>query len=208
MKTLLLSLLIPCLLVAETLTDTLGRSIEVDILSVHNDSVSVRRADGVEFDIALTKLNQASQQLVHTPPTGSTRRAGRFAQAQRTAGPGFMARCQPLGRPAQPSRLPHRLAARVKDRYAVQLPGLLQKTQPHRRRSPTPPPFMGARAKSTTSLLFLPIKETRSRSISSTIRARPSKQSTKRSSPITNASMPSSSHLANRSVRAVRPAKP
>ncbi len=78
----LLLLLSSCILSAETLTDTQGRSIQVDILKVGNDSVSVRRADGVEFDIPLSRLDSASQELVRAQPTNSESSKEAFDYAQ------------------------------------------------------------------------------------------------------------------------------
>ena len=46
---------------AETLTDTQGRSIEVEILAVGEESVEVRRSDGYVFDIPLSRLDAASK---------------------------------------------------------------------------------------------------------------------------------------------------
>ena len=61
---LLCCLLGQSLITAATLTDTQGRSIEVEILNVTEESVSVRRADGISFDIPLSKLSTDSQALV------------------------------------------------------------------------------------------------------------------------------------------------
>jgi hypothetical protein len=47
-------------LFAETLTDTQGRSIEVDILEVGEDYAHVRRSDGYVFDIPFSKLSRES----------------------------------------------------------------------------------------------------------------------------------------------------
>jgi len=44
-----------------TLTDTQGRSIEVDILEVGEDSVEVRRSDGDVFDIPFSMLSEESK---------------------------------------------------------------------------------------------------------------------------------------------------
>lgn len=46
---------------AETLTDTQGRSIEVEILEVSDDSVKVRRSDGYVFDIPFSSLSEGSK---------------------------------------------------------------------------------------------------------------------------------------------------
>lgn len=65
MKSLTVILCSFCLNVATitgtTLTDTQGRSIEVEILEVSEDSVEVRRSDGYIFDIPLSSLNEASK---------------------------------------------------------------------------------------------------------------------------------------------------
>lgn len=45
-----------------TLTDSQGRSIEVEILEIGEDSVEVRRSDGYVFDIPFTSLNEASRE--------------------------------------------------------------------------------------------------------------------------------------------------
>jgi len=39
-----------------TLTDTQGRKIEADVLSVENDTVKIKRSDGQEFDLPLANL--------------------------------------------------------------------------------------------------------------------------------------------------------
>jgi hypothetical protein len=53
--------LIATTLHAKTLTDTRGRSIEVDILKVGEDSVEVRRSDGYVFDIPFSSLSEESK---------------------------------------------------------------------------------------------------------------------------------------------------
>jgi len=69
MKSLLhhLALFAACLplpLAATTLTDTQGRSIEVEILELTEDAVDVRRADGYAFTIPLANLSEASRALL------------------------------------------------------------------------------------------------------------------------------------------------
>lgn len=54
-----------------TLTDTQGRSIEVEILEVRTDSVEVRRADGYKFNIPFSSLNEASTNLLLEKRKGS-----------------------------------------------------------------------------------------------------------------------------------------
>lgn len=49
---------------AVTLTDTQGRSIEVDIIEVGTDSVEVRRSDGYKFDIPFSNLNEKSREIL------------------------------------------------------------------------------------------------------------------------------------------------
>jgi hypothetical protein len=49
-------------LCADTLTDTTGRSIEVEILEINEDSVEVRRVDGYTFDIPFASLSTKSRE--------------------------------------------------------------------------------------------------------------------------------------------------
>ncbi|WP_158279908.1 C39 family peptidase [Coraliomargarita sinensis] len=71
----LFALLTPCLY-GTTLTDTQGRSIEVDILEVSDDSVKVRRSDGYVFNIPFSSLSTESKgklkQSSESEPTNET----------------------------------------------------------------------------------------------------------------------------------------
>lgn len=44
-----------------TLTDTQGRSIQADVLSIENEIARIRRADGMRFDLPLANLAEADQ---------------------------------------------------------------------------------------------------------------------------------------------------
>ncbi|HKK17232.1 MAG TPA: C39 family peptidase [Opitutales bacterium] len=58
---LFLFILLASSLSGTTLTDTQGRSIEVDIMEVGTDSVKVRRSDGYVFDIPFSRLSPESK---------------------------------------------------------------------------------------------------------------------------------------------------
>lgn len=49
---------------ARTFTDNQGRSIEADLISVSENSVKVRRADGNEFDLRLEVLSEADRKFI------------------------------------------------------------------------------------------------------------------------------------------------
>lgn len=47
-----------------TLTDTQGRSIKADVLSVENEKVRIKREDGQTFELPISSLNQKTQRLL------------------------------------------------------------------------------------------------------------------------------------------------
>lgn len=60
----------------ETLTDTRGRSIEVDILEIGAGSVKVRRSDGSIFDIPMSRLSAESKERLGHRPESASQSAG------------------------------------------------------------------------------------------------------------------------------------
>jgi hypothetical protein len=48
----------------QTLTDTLGRTIKADVLSVENEKVKIKREDGQIFELPLSTLSEKSQRLL------------------------------------------------------------------------------------------------------------------------------------------------